>query len=296
MTIFPRQPDADWDTRTFRDQQLQPWRHMDLQNHYRTIWISDFHLGTRECKADLLLDFLRHNDSDYLYLVGDVFDGWALRRSWYWPQGHNDVIQKLLRKARKGARVFYIPGNHDEFAREFLHLQLGEITIQPQTIHTTADGRQLLVLHGDEFDGVIRHARWLSIIGAHAYSGLIKVNRWFNTCRRWMGLPYWSLSAYLKQKTKKAVQYVASFEEVVVREARQWDVDGVVCGHIHQAELRMMQGWLYANSGDWVESCTALVEHLDGRLEVIRWTERSVAVRQQEQPAPASPTPVLTPA
>ncbi|RMH68176.1 MAG: UDP-2,3-diacylglucosamine diphosphatase [Bacteroidetes bacterium] len=244
---------------------------MDRTNRYRTIWLSDFHLGTRECRAEYLLDFLRYNESDYLYLVGDVFDGWALARSWYWSQLHNDIVQKILRKVRKGTRAVYIPGNHDEFARDFLDLQMGGIHIQQRALHTTATGRQLLILHGDEFDGIIRYTPWLSRLGSHAYQVVLRLNRWFNQVRRRLGLPYWSLSAYLKFKTKQAVQYVGRFEEAVVREARNWDVDGVVCGHIHHAELRTIDGLLYANTGDWVESCTALVEHVDGRLEIIRW-------------------------
>ena len=238
---------------------------------FRTIWISDLHLGTRDCKAAFLLDFLRHTESDYLYLVGDVIDGWALRRSWYWPQEHNTVVQKLLRKARKGTRVVYVPGNHDAFARPFAPLTFGGIAVVPQTVHATADGRQLLVLHGDEFDGVVRYAPWISRLGARAYAGALRLNRWLDAGRRHLGKPYWSLAAYLKLKAKRAVQYIADFEHAVAAEARALEVDGVVCGHIHHAELCTLNGVLYANSGDWVESCTALVEHVDGRLEILRW-------------------------
>ena len=245
---------------------------MNGHNRYRTIWVSDFHLGTRNTKAHFLLDFLRHNDSEFLYLVGDIFDGWALARSWYWPQVHNDVIQKILRKARKGTNVTYIPGNHDEFARNFVDFHFGGIATRNSCIHNTADGRQLLVLHGDEFDGVVQYARWLSLLGAKAYQLALNMNRWYNQLRKWWGLPYWSLSAYLKQKTKRAVQHVACFEKAVAREARKYEVDGVVCGHIHQAEIREIDGVVYCNDGDWVESCTALVEHIDGRLEIIHWT------------------------
>lgn len=242
-------------------------------NVYRSIWLSDFHLGTRDCKAELLLDFLRRNESEYLYLVGDVIDGWALRRSWYWHQRHNDVVQKLLRKARKGTRIVYIPGNHDEFVRDFLDLQFGGIEILPRAVHHTADRRRLLILHGDEFDGVIGRARWLSLLGASAYFMCLRLNEVFNHVRRRMQMPYWSLSAYLKQRTKKAVQFIADFENAVAMEARRHDVDGIVCGHIHHAEMRMMGDLLYANTGDWVESCTALVEHGNGRLEMIRWAD-----------------------
>ncbi len=240
---------------------------------YRTIWISDFHLGTRNTKAEFLLDFLQKNESDYLFLVGDIFDGWALGKSWYWPQVHNDVIQKLLRKARKGTRVTYIPGNHDEFARGFVDLHFGGISTKMQSIHTTVDGRQVLILHGDQFDGVIHYAKWMSLLGATAYQMTLVMNRWYNHLRKAMGLRYWSLSAYLKNKTKRAIQHIANFEEAVVNEARKYEVDGVICGHIHHAETREINGVLYCNTGDWVESCTALVEHLDGTLEILRWVD-----------------------
>ncbi len=261
---------------------------MNSINRYRTIWISDFHLGTRNTRAEYLLDFLKENESEYLYLVGDIFDGWALGKSWYWPQVHNDVIQKLLRKARKGTRVTYIPGNHDRFARGFVDLQFGGITTKTRCVHTTVDGRQLLVLHGDEFDGIIHYAQWLSILGAKAYQLTLAMNRWYNAVRGWMGLPYWSLSAYLKQKTKRAVQHIANFEQAVAIEAEKYEVDGVVCGHIHQAEVRDIDGVLYCNSGDWVESCTALVEHVNGVIEIIHWHGSSKVVTSV--PAIKSPT------
>ncbi|MEM1043001.1 MAG: UDP-2,3-diacylglucosamine diphosphatase [Bacteroidota bacterium] len=239
--------------------------------YFRTIWISDLHLGTRGCQADAVLDFLRHTDSERLYLVGDLVDGWALRRGWHWPQAHNDVVQKLLRKARKGTQVVYVPGNHDDFAHHFTGLTFGEIEITRDAFHDTADGRILLVLHGDQFDGAVRLAPWLSHVGARAYEATLALNTGINRARRAFGRPYWSLAGYLKGKTKKAVQYVAGFEEAVARRARERDVDGIVCGHIHKAELRPIGGILYANCGDWVESCTALVEHDDGRLELVRW-------------------------
>lgn len=241
--------------------------------HFRTIWLSDLHLGTRGCQAEAVLDFLRHTESDQLYLVGDIVDGWALRRGWYWPQPHNDVIQKLLRKARKGTRVVYVPGNHDHFAQAFTGLTLGEIEITREALHDTADGRILVVLHGDAFDGAVTFAPWLSKLGARAYEASLTMNTLLNGARRLLGLPYWSLAGYLKGRAKRAVQYVAGFEEAVARRARERDVDGIVCGHIHKAELRLIQGTLYANCGDWVESCTALVEHEDGRLEILRWPD-----------------------
>ena len=242
-------------------------------HRYRSIWISDIHLGTRGCKAELLLDFLRHTESDYLYLVGDIIDCWRLRRAWFWVQGHNDVVQKVLRKARKGTRVVYVPGNHDEPLRDYTDMQFGGITVLGEAIHEMADGRRLLVLHGDDFDGIIRYAKWLALLGDQAYNLMIVANSWFNHARHRLGYPYWSLSAYLKLKVKNAVDYINDFEVAVAAEARQRGVDGVVCGHIHKAEIRQIDGILYCNDGDWVESCTALVEHKDGRLEVLDWAK-----------------------
>ncbi|WP_341898386.1 UDP-2,3-diacylglucosamine diphosphatase [Ferrovibrio terrae] len=241
---------------------------------YRTIWISDIHLGTRGCKADLLLEFLRYTESDTLYLVGDIVDGWRLKRSWYWNQSHNDVVQKLLRKARKGTNVIYVPGNHDEALRDFIEgaaLQFGGITVLMEAIHETADGRRLLVTHGDHFDGIVTCAKWLALLGDAAYGFALGLNTWFNHLRRRMGLPYWSLSAYLKHKVKNAVEFISDYEQAIAEEARRRHVDGVVCGHIHHAEIREIDGIQYCNDGDWVESCTALVEHFDGRLEILHW-------------------------
>ncbi|AWJ90942.1 UDP-2,3-diacylglucosamine hydrolase [Azospirillum baldaniorum] len=238
---------------------------------YRSIWISDVHLGTRGCKAEYLLDFLKHNESDHLYLVGDIVDGWRLRKTWYWPQAHNDVVQKILRRARKGVQVYYIPGNHDEAARDYAGLQFGGVQVVEEMIHVTADGRQLLVTHGDRFDVVVKYARWLAFIGDNAYVVLLQANTLFNWARRKLGFPYWSLSAFLKHKTKTAVEFIGNYETALGDEARRRKVDGVVCGHIHTAEIRDMEGILYCNDGDWVESCTALVEHPCGRLEIIDW-------------------------
>ncbi len=238
-------------------------------HHYRTIWISDIHLGTRGCKAELLLDFLRHTESRTLYLVGDIVDGWQIRRSWFWHQSHNDVVQKLLRKARKGTRVVYVPGNHDDFLREYAGYRFGGVEVLQSTVHATADGRRLLVLHGDEFDVLVRHHPWLARLGDSAYKLALLVNAWLNALRRSLGLPYWSLSAHLKRKVKNAVAHMDGFACAVAAEARRRGVDGVVCGHIHQAEVRTIDGIQYLNDGDWVESCTALVEHHDGRLELL---------------------------
>ncbi len=246
---------------------------MPPPRRYRTIWISDIHLGTRGCQAELLLDFLRDTESDTLYLVGDIVDGWRLRRSWYWPQAHNDVVQKLLRKARKGTRVIYIPGNHDELGRRFLGIAVGQIEIESEMIHTLADGRQFLVIHGDQFDAVVRYARWLAFLGDRAYGIALAANIGLNAVRKRLGLSYWSLSDYLKQRVKNAVEYISRFEVAVAAAARERGVAGVVCGHIHHAEIRDIGGVTYCNDGDWVESCTALVEHADGRLEILRWLD-----------------------
>jgi len=253
----------------------------------RTVWISDVHLGTPGCQAHALLDFLKRVECDTLYLVGDIIDGWQLRRSWYWPQAHNDVVQKLLRKARKGTRVIYVPGNHDEFARKFLEHSFGGIEVAEEWIHTTADGRQLWVTHGDLYDGVIQVARWLALLGDSLYEFTLKLNRHLNSWRARAGLPYWSLSKYLKLKVKRAVSYVGDFEAALAREARKRGVDGLVCGHIHHAEMRDVEGILYCNDGDWVESLTALVEHADGSLAIVEWGE-VMAGRATLSTAPAA--------
>lgn len=246
--------------------------HPEKSRHYRTIWISDIHLGTAGCQAAYLLDFLKHNDSDTLYLVGDILDGWQLRKNWYWPQSHNDVVQKILRKARKGTRVVYVPGNHDAMARQFIGLSFGDITVADEIIHTTADGKRLLVTHGDLFDGVMQHARWLAYVGDSLYTFTLVLNRWFNWLRAHFGYPYWSLSQYLKHKVKNAVSFISAFERVMTEEAKHRQCDGVVCGHIHKAEIRSLDGFLYCNDGDWVESLSALAETADGHLEIIYWT------------------------
>ena len=259
---------------------------------YRAVFVSDIHLGTAGCQAKPLLDFLKHHPSDNLYLVGDIIDGWQLRRRWFWPQAHNDVVQKLLRRARKGCRVVFIPGNHDEFARAFVGHQFGGIEVHNDTVHTTADGRKLWVTHGDYFDAVIQRAKWLAYTGDYAYEFTLRMNRHLNHLRARLGLPYWSLSAYLKHKVKMALNYVTDFEKAVAQEARHRGHDGVVCGHIHRAEMRTIDGTLYCNDGDWVESRTALVEHMDGHLELVYWGDTPgvpatalLPVSMQETPA-----------
>ena len=246
--------------------------------HYRTIFISDVHLGTRGCQADLLLDFIRSCECETLYLVGDIIDGWKLRSGWYWPQSHNDVVQKILRLARKGVTVIYVPGNHDDRIRDFCGVHFGGVVVARDAIHQTVDGRRFLVTHGDEFDGVVQHARWLAFLGDWAYRSLLAANTLFNGARRRLGFGYWSLSAFLKTRVKNALQFIENFEEAVADEARRRGVDGVICGHIHKAESRMIGDIAYINDGDWVESCTALVEHADGRLEILEWAKIRAAI------------------
>jgi UDP-2,3-diacylglucosamine pyrophosphatase LpxH len=244
----------------------------DALHRYRTIWLSDIHLGSSGCQASYLLDFLRHNESEYLYLVGDIIDGWQLKKGWYWPQAHNDVVQKILRKARKGTQVVYIPGNHDEGARQFCDLAFGDIHVRGEAFHTTLAGQRLWIVHGDLFDGVIQHAKWLAYLGDTLYTLILVLNRWFNRIRSRLGFQYWSLSQYLKHQVKNAVNFISSFERVMTDEARRRGCDGVVCGHIHKAEIRDIDGVLYCNDGDWVESLSALVETFEGELKVIYWT------------------------
>jgi UDP-2,3-diacylglucosamine pyrophosphatase LpxH len=240
-------------------------------SRYRAIWISDTHLGTPGCQATRLLDFLRRTDSDFLYLVGDIIDGWQLRRRWYWHQSHNDIVQKILRKARKGTQVVYIPGNHDEAVRHFIDLAFGEILIREEAVHCTKRGQRLLVVHGDLFDGVVQHAKWLAYLGDQLYTLTLHINHHFNRLRARLGLRYWSLAQFLKHRVKNAVSFISAFEEAVAAEARTRHFDGVVCGHIHKAEIRDIDGVLYCNDGDWVESLTALVETLDGELRIVHW-------------------------
>lgn len=259
------------------------------KQRFRTVWISDIHLGTSGCNADLLIDFLHSIECETLYLVGDIIDGWRLRKGWYWPASHNEVVRRVLKLARKGTRVVYIPGNHDEMIRDYAGLTFGGVEIALEAIHETADGRRLMVVHGDMFDGVIIYARWLAYVGDQAYTMLLKANQWLNAIRRRMQLPYWSLSARLKKKVKNAVQFITEYETVVAREAAMRGVDGVVCGHIHSAEIREMGGVVYYNDGDWVESCTALVEDAQGQMRLIDWAEhvRAQAYRAKAKEAVA---------
>ena len=251
--------------------------------HYKALFLSDIHLGTHGCQAEMLLEFLKYNDAETLYLVGDIVDGWRLKRSWYWPQAHNDVVQKILRKSRKGTRVFYVPGNHDEFLRDFLGTHFGGVEVLDTVIHTAANGDRYLVIHGDQFDVVIRHAKWLAFFGDKAYVTAIALNTAVNNLRRKLGLTYWSLSAWAKLRVKNAVNFIGRFEETLVEEAKRRGTQGVICGHIHHAASQDMQGIHYINTGDWVESCTAVAEHHDGTFEVIRWAELMNASEQEPE-------------
>ena len=250
-----------------------PERSPQGRRKYRTIWISDIHLGTKGCNADLLIDFLDNVDSETMYLVGDIIDGWRLKKKFYWPDAHNDIVWRILKRAKRGTRIVYIPGNHDEMFRQYTGLNFGGIEIRRAVFHDTADGRRLMVLHGDEFDAVMLSHRWLAFVGDALYHTLMRLNHWVNVGRQALGLPYWSLSKMAKHKVKNAVEFIGKYEEVVARAAAERGVDGVVCGHIHTAEHRMFDTVEYWNDGDWVEGCNALVEHADGRMEILNWPE-----------------------
>ena len=249
---------------------------------FRTLFISDTHLGSKAARTDYLIDFLRSTEAETIILVGDIVDGWRLKRSWYWPQACNDVVQKLLRKARKGTRIIYIPGNHDEFMRDFPGLHFGGIEVAGRHMHESADGRRYLVLHGDEFDVVVRNARLLAYLGDWAYDMAIAINVVLSAVRRRLGLPYWSFSAWAKLQVKHAVNFIGEFQRVVAEEARRENADGVICGHIHHAVIDDIGGIRYINTGDWVESCTAVAEHFDGTMELITWRPpRGVAATRE---------------
>ncbi|MEP4894756.1 UDP-2,3-diacylglucosamine diphosphatase [Parasphingorhabdus sp.] len=270
-----------YETRLVRQPRVDPAD----RTRYRTIWISDIHLGTRGCNADLLIDFLDHVDSDTLYLVGDIIDGWRLKKKFYWPDGHNDIIWRILKRAKRETRIVYIPGNHDEMFRQFTGLNFGGVEIRRHAIHETADGRRLLVMHGDEFDTVMLAHRWIAFVGDAAYTTLMRINWLVNAFRRRMDLPYWSLSKVAKHKVKNAIEFIGHFEELVAKAAQNRGVDGVVCGHIHTAEMRQIEGIEYYNDGDWVEGCTALVECDDGTMEILHWADE-IAARKARRVQP----------
>jgi UDP-2,3-diacylglucosamine pyrophosphatase LpxH len=245
---------------------------------FRSVFISDVHLGFRGCSADYLLDFLHSIEVDNLYLVGDIIDMWSLEKSFFWPQAHNNVIRTLLGKAKHGTRVIYIPGNHDSCFRDYDGMVFGNVEIRRQVVHETADGRRFLVLHGDEFDSVIKASPLLEAAGNHAYAFILALNRYVNFFRRRFGFPYWSIAAYLKSRVKNAVKYIANFERALAQHAREQGLDGTICGHIHRAEITDIDGVLYCNDGDWVESCTTLVEDDSGQLSLLRWAEQKEVV------------------
>ncbi len=277
VTAFP-----DFD----RHQPVIPERSSGGRRKYRTVWISDIHLGTKGCNAELLIDFLDSVDSETMYLVGDIIDGWRLKKKFYWPDAHNDIVWRIMKRAKRGTRVVYIPGNHDEMFRQFTGLHFGGIEIRRAAFHDTADGRRLMVMHGDEFDAVMLSHRWLAFVGDALYHFMMGVNNWVNAARRKLDLPYWSLSKMAKHKVKNAVEFIGKYEEVVARAAAERGVDGVVCGHIHTAESRTFshngKRIEYWNDGDWVEGCNALVEHADGQMEILHWPEE-IARREEAE-------------
>jgi UDP-2,3-diacylglucosamine pyrophosphatase LpxH len=238
-----------------------------------TLFISDLHLGTKGCQADLLIDFLANYDADTVYLVGDIIDGWHLKSRWYWPKAHDKVVQRLLSMARQGTRLVYVPGNHDDFLRAHVGSTFGGIDVVEHAIHKGADGRDYLVIHGDQFDLVVNHARWLALLGDWAYRVALTCNATVNIGRRYLGLPYWSFSAWAKLNVKNAVNYIGRFEQLLSAEAHRHAVQGVICGHIHHAVMHDDFGVRYINTGDWVESCSAVVECCDGHFEILRWAE-----------------------
>jgi UDP-2,3-diacylglucosamine pyrophosphatase LpxH len=299
--------DATWNTNAYlglAPTDTVPKRHADAPQsqpsfrpirRHRTLFISDVHLGTRGCKAELLADFLRRNDCETLYLVGDIIDGWQLKRRWHWTTDMSEVVRLILAKADAGTRVIYIPGNHDEFLRPFCGRTLAGVTLAAEAVHVSATGKRFLVLHGDKFDGVVECAKWLAHVGDCAYSLALALNDRLHVLRRRLGLPYWSLSAYLKRKVKKAVEYVSRYEITVGRAVQPLGVDGIICGHIHQAEVRRLGSILYLNDGDWVESCTALAEDALGNMEILQWTPSCLAdglARPGERPQTAALIPV----
>lgn len=239
----------------------------------RSIFISDLHLGTRACQADSLLAFLREYPSSHLFLVGDIIDFWSMSRGIHWSPAQNTVIQKVLKRARHGETVVFVPGNHDEALRDYCETAFGDIRVEREYVHETVDGRRFLLIHGDDFDQVTRHHRWVAVLGDVAYNLLVRINGWLSRLRRLLGIPgYWSLAGYAKRRVKTALQFIFDFEDSVIHHVRERGLDGVICGHIHWAALKEVEGLTYANCGDWVDSCTAIVEHLDGRLEKVEWS------------------------
>lgn len=239
----------------------------------RALFLSDVHLGMKTIRVGQLIDFLRSHDAETIYLVGDIIDGWRLQKKWRWTEEYNQVVELLLAKAAAGTRIIYLPGNHDELVRSYLGTYFGEIEFVDRTVHVTADGKTYLVIHGDQFDVVVKHAKWLAHVGDSAYNFALRTNGVINWVRRKLGKEYWSLSAWAKEKVKGAVSVIGRFEEALTSEAKNSGVDGVICGHIHLADMHERFGIHYINTGDWVESCTAIAEGFDGEFELIRWTK-----------------------
>ena len=252
----------------------------------RTIWISDIHLGTRGCKAEFLIDFLKSHQCETLYLVGDIIDGWRMQKNIYWPQAHSNVVRRILTLAKRGTKVVYVTGNHDEFLRKYSNSDFGNISLVDRDVYETRQGKRFLVIHGDEFDVVVRYHKWIAVLGDIAYNALLVINRWYNHLRSRMGYGYWSLSSHIKHRVKQAVNFIGEYEEALADECKREKLDGVICGHIHHAEIREIGGVLYHNCGDWVESCTALVETQSGHVELINWID--VTAHPQTEEALAS--------
>jgi UDP-2,3-diacylglucosamine pyrophosphatase LpxH len=260
---------------------------MAAKLRYRSVFLSDTHLGMRAARSEYLLDFLRNVDCGHLYLVGDIVDIWKLRSGWHWTRVQSDLVREVLRKAKNGTKVTYVPGNHDELFRDYPDFHFSGLEVKREAEHRTADGRRFLILHGDEFDAVVMNNKWLAHLGSGAYDFLLWLNRWYNVARRRLGFGYWSLSAFLKRQVKEAVAYIGSFEDAVVRAVREREMDGVICGHIHHAVITDYGGVVYANCGDWVESYTALVEEPNGALRLIHWAEESFELLGSEREAHA---------
>lgn len=243
--------------------------------YFRTLWISDTHLGGKNLNSEKLYQFLKKTESEYLYLAGDIFDLWKLKKGgWHWPEINDRIVELVLAKAAAGTKVVYIPGNHDEVLRRYHGTEVNGIRFANDAIHTSAAGQRFLVLHGDQFDCVVQNRKWLANFGSILYDILLECNRWYNKYRRWQKKEYFSISAYLKNRCKQAVNYMGDFEQVLLDEVEKREVDGIICGHIHHASLRFLKNGLYGNSGDWVESCTALAENENGCIGIIQWAEQ----------------------
>ncbi len=249
----------------------------DPSAYHRTLWLSDMHLGTRGCDANKILDFLNKNNANTIYLVGDIIDGWRLSRRFFWPQNHNDVVECLLQKIRTGTRIIYICGNHDEFLRPYIGNSIGGIDLVDEFIHQTADGRSFIVIHGDKFDAVTQYHKWIALLGDVSYDTLIVLNRFLMRFRHWLGLRHWSLSAFITRRVKQATCFISKYENTIVKECHENGYDGIICGHIHHATIKTINDIVYCNTGDWVESCTALAEDFSGNLSIIDWHEITYA-------------------